>query len=93
MAAKDPAERRLISSLAAHEKWSLVEDRQAATAAARQAFDDHFEKQVDPDGKLDPAERARRAQNAKRAHFSRMALRSAQARRARKVAGPESRAS
>jgi hypothetical protein len=43
-----------------------------------------FEKQVDPDGTLDPVERARRADQAMRAHMARLALKSAQARRRRR---------
>ncbi len=42
-----------------------------------------FENEVDPDGSLAPAERARRADAARRLHFSRLALASARARRAR----------
>jgi hypothetical protein len=37
--------------------------------------------QVDPDGVLSPAERARRAGHARKAYFTRLALRSAQAQR------------
>ncbi|WP_370332603.1 hypothetical protein [Mycolicibacterium hippocampi] len=46
---------------------------------------DKFERQVDPDGTLPSAERARRAEHARKAHFQRMALKSAQARRRRSV--------
>jgi hypothetical protein len=42
-----------------------------------------YEREVDPDGVLDPAVRARRAEYAMRAHMSRLALRSVQARRQR----------
>lgn len=42
-----------------------------------------FENEVDPDRALSPAERARRADAARRLHFSRLALASARARRAR----------
>jgi hypothetical protein len=42
---------------------------------------DRFERQVDPDGTLKPEERARRAGHARKAYFTRLALRSAQARR------------
>ncbi len=42
---------------------------------------ERFERQVDPDGVLTPAERARRAGHARKAYFARLALRSAQARR------------
>jgi hypothetical protein len=69
--------------LAGHSKWAKTADRTAATAIARQAFLDGFEEQVDPDGVLDPADRARRADSARKAHFTRLALRSAQARRQR----------
>jgi hypothetical protein len=91
MASSLPNERSLIGSLAAHTKWAGCDDRAAATAAARKAFNDQFERLVDPDGTLDPAERATRAVSAKKAHFSQMALRSAQARRARKATQPETR--
>ncbi|MGH3574069.1 MAG: hypothetical protein ACRDUW_19985 [Pseudonocardiaceae bacterium] len=45
-----------------------------------------FERQVDPDNTLAPAERARRAEAARRAHMQRLALASSKARRARSVA-------
>lgn len=41
--------------------------------AARSAFMDRFYREVDPESRLDPVERARRAEAAKRAHFQRMA--------------------
>jgi hypothetical protein len=47
-----------------------------------------FEREVDPDGTLDPAERARRAENARKAYFASLALKSAVSRRkARGAAG------
>jgi hypothetical protein len=55
------------------------------TAAARKAFADRFEREVDPDGVLSPAERARRAESARKAHFTRLALASSRARAARKA--------
>lgn len=42
-----------------------------------------FERQIDPDNVLPPAERAFRAEHARKAHMKRMALKSAQARRRR----------
>jgi hypothetical protein len=42
-----------------------------------------FEHEVDPDNKLAPAERIRRAEFARKAYFTRLALKSAQARRRR----------
>ncbi|MGH3968275.1 MAG: hypothetical protein ACRDTV_09240 [Mycobacterium sp.] len=44
---------------------------------------DKFERQVDPDGKLSPAERAKRAEHARKAYFARLALKSARVRRHR----------
>jgi hypothetical protein len=81
-----PRERVLIARLAAYERWAQCTDRAAATAPAQKAARDRFEKQVDPDGALDPKTRAERAEAARRAHFSRLALKSAQARRARREA-------
>lgn len=51
------------------------------TRKARQAFAESFERLVDPDGRLSPAERARRAKHARQLHFARLALASARARR------------
>jgi hypothetical protein len=84
-----PAELSLRGQIAAHESWARTEDRSARTAPARRAALDKFELEVDPDGKLQPAERARRAEHARKAHFKRMALRSAQARRLRAGGGDD----
>lgn len=78
-----PPERQLIGQIAAHESWARTENRSARTAPARQAALDRFERDVDPDGELAPAERARRAEHARKAYFKRLALKSAQARRRR----------
>lgn len=61
-------------------------DSREITAPARAAFLARFEIEVDPEGTLAPAERARRAEMAKRAYFTRLAYRSAQARRKREAA-------
>jgi len=58
--------------------------RPGRTARARAAFLARFEREADPDGALDPAERARRAEHLRRAHFKRLALASSRARTARK---------
>ena len=78
-----PTERSLRAQIAAHESWAHTEDRSARTANARKAMLDKFETQVDPEGILPPAERARRAEHARKAHFQRLALKSARARRRR----------
>lgn len=56
------------------------------TSKARQAFLSKFERDVDPDGKLEPEERARRAGFARKAHFARLALRSAEVRKTKRSA-------
>jgi hypothetical protein len=85
--ARRPQDRSLIASIAAHAKWAGTPDTSAATAPARQAFRDRFEREVDPDGALDPSERRRRAEHARRAYFTRLALASAKARRAKRQGG------
>lgn len=79
-----PAQRHLRAKLAAHESWARTENRSARTEAARTAASLRFENQVDPEGKLLPAERATRAEHARQAHIMRMALASAKARAARR---------
>jgi len=76
-----PSERALAARVAAHTRWSQTADRAAATAPARKGLQQRFEREVDPDGTLSPAERARRAQSARTAYFTRLSLRSAQSRR------------
>jgi hypothetical protein len=78
---RSAAERSLHARLAAHESWARTQDATARTEPARRAFLERFEREVDPDGTLPPAERARRAEHARKAHFARLALKSAQARR------------
>lgn len=75
------SERTQRSSIAAHESWAKTDDRAARTAAAREAFTNQFERQVDPNGTLPPEVRALRAQSARKAHFARLAFLSAKARR------------
>ncbi len=69
-----PAERTLRARIAA---YSLHAQGKTNTAPARAAFLDRFEREVDSEGVLPPAERARRAKAARSAHFARMALKSA----------------
>jgi hypothetical protein len=77
----DPAEMALRGRIGAYTTHSR-HDPHALTANARAAFLASFEAQVDPDGTLPDAERRRRAEAARRAHYARMALKSAEARRA-----------
>jgi hypothetical protein len=77
--------RALRARIAAHTRWSREPDRSAATAKARKGLLDRFEREVDPENKLDPAERAVRADNARKAFYLRLSLKSADARRRRKA--------
>jgi hypothetical protein len=76
MPARSPSDRALVAQLAAHEKWAQTPDRTAATAPGRAAFEAKFLAQAGGD----PI----RAEHLRKAHFLRLALKSAQARRARK---------
>jgi len=81
-----PSQRSMRARLAAHTMHARHDSRQV-TANARKAFVERFERQVDPDGVLSVAERRRRAEHAMRAHMTRLALRSARARRTRGADG------
>ncbi len=75
-----PQQRALRARLAAHTMHAAGKTN---TAPARKAMLDRFDRQVDPDGLLDPADRARRAEHARKAYYTRLALQSVAARRAR----------
>jgi hypothetical protein len=81
--AEEPEQRSLRARMAAHKLHATVTDPSAHTAPARAAFLSRFEREVDPDGVLDPEERARRADHAKKAYFLRLALASSRARSSR----------
>lgn len=74
-------DRSLHARVAAHTRWSRCDDRTAATEPARRGMLGRFEREVDPDGRLAPHERAVRAEHARKAYFIKMALTSARARR------------
>jgi len=72
-----PAQRVLRARVAAH---ALHARGGTSTEAASRAFQARFEHQVDPEGTLDPQERARRAGHARLAHMTALALKSSLAR-------------
>jgi hypothetical protein len=74
--------RSLAGRIGAH-RLHASHDSTELTVAAREAFLARFEREVDPDGALDPAERERRARHARKAYFAQLALRSARVRSAR----------
>lgn len=77
--------------MAVHKSWANTADRRARTAPARAARQAKFEQQVDPDGKLSPAERAIRAEHARKAHYTALSLRAAEVRRSKKLAAASAR--
>ncbi len=79
------AERSLHARMAAYAMHARHDSRQTS-APGRAAFLARFEREVDPDGHLDPQERARRAELARRAYFARLSLAAAKARRAKRTA-------
>jgi uncharacterized membrane protein YccC len=79
---EERASRALRGRIGAH-RLHATHDSRETTKAARQAFWSSFEREVDPDGLLEPEERARRASHARAAHFARLAYLSARARAAR----------
>ena len=68
-----PELRTLRARIAAHESWGRTTDRTARTANARKALDDKFLAEADGDPK--------RAENLRKAYYTRLAFKSAQARR------------
>ena len=74
------ARMRRLRARAAAFAMHAQHDSRETSRRGREAFMARFEREVDPEGALGPAERARRAECAKRAHFLRLALRSADVR-------------
>lgn len=72
---------RVLRARAAGYALHAKHDSRAIADRARQGFLARFEREVDPENILDPAERARRAEMARKAYFSSLALKSARARR------------
>ena len=64
-------------------KAQALHGSDAMLSAAHKGFQARFERLVDPDLVLDPAERATRAARLRRSHMLMLAQRSAQVRRAR----------
>lgn len=76
----DTAEMAMRGRLGAYATLSR-HDPKETTRNGRATFLARFEREVDPEGVLPVAERQRRAEYAKKAYFSRLAMKSAEARR------------
>lgn len=74
------SDRSLAGRIGAHSMHARNNSRETSRPG-REAFLGSFELAADPEGTLDPQERARRAEHLKKAHFTRMALASAKKRR------------
>lgn len=74
-----PAEKSLIAQLGAHESWARTENRTARTANARKALENKFLAEAGGD--------PQRAESLRKAYYARLALKSAQARKARSAGG------
>ncbi|MGH7643585.1 MAG: hypothetical protein ACRENX_11370 [Candidatus Dormibacteria bacterium] len=85
MPVTDPEVRRASARLAAFTRWSSEPDRSAATAPARSALLERFNREVDPEGILDPVLRAKLAASARSAFYSRMSLARAKQRAAKRA--------
>lgn len=81
------ASRALRGRIGAHRLHATLDPRET-TKAPRSAFWSSFEREVDPDGLLEPEERVRRASHARAAHYARLAYLSARARAAKSAQEP-----
>ena len=81
-----PEQRSTKARAAAYARWAKEDDPSRATQAARDAFLERFEKQVDPEGRLTPQERSRRARAARQSYFQGLALKSSM-KRAQEITG------
>jgi hypothetical protein len=82
VAGLDRSDRALRGRIGAY-RMHATHDSRETSKPGRRAFMASFERLVDPDGILPPAERARRAAHARSAHFAKLAYLSAKARRKR----------
>ncbi|GAA1382907.1 hypothetical protein GCM10009613_11550 [Pseudonocardia kongjuensis] len=74
------------ASMLAHLSWAKTRDRAARTAPARRGLEARFEREVDPELTMSPDDRAKAVESYRKAYFRRLALASAEARRAKQDA-------
>ena len=86
-----PTQQRLANQAAALERWAHTPkaEREANGRRGQAGLLARFEREVDPDGTLPAAERARRANRKRKAHMARLAKASSQARTAKKGGGAD----
>ncbi|MFC9089023.1 hypothetical protein [Nocardiopsis dassonvillei] len=86
MAHPDPTRRRQIASMAANVSWSRTAVRAERLAPANRAREQKWERLVDPDGAMKPADRVRAAESARKAHYQRISALGVEARRRKAAA-------
>jgi hypothetical protein len=74
----DIARQRMYGTLGGHVSWANTTDRAKRTAPGRRGLEEKFLREAGGDPK--------RAQNIRKAHYQRMAIKSAESRRRKKVA-------
>lgn len=84
MPSKNPADRSVVAQIAAAERWGRTADRTAATEPARAGLRAKYAREVDPEGRLEPAEVERRVDSLMKAHMLRMTRAAAAARLAKR---------
>lgn len=80
MTSLTPEQRKLRSQLGAAVSWSRTKDRAARMAPAWRGLEKKLEKQVDPNGEMDPADRAAAVEHARKAYFLALSLKASLAR-------------
>ena len=78
-----PSERRLRAQKAGLTGWANTVDRSARGRHANAGLLAKYERQADPDGTMDPRERAKRASTLLKQHYADMRWKAVEARRRR----------
>lgn len=76
-----PEQRALRARLASHTGWANTPNRRARTKPGSDALMAKIAAEVDPEGRMSPADREKAIKNAVSAHFSRLAMQAAAARK------------
>lgn len=80
-----PEQRALRARIASHASWKQTTNRKARTKPGFQGLRARIAAEVDPQGLMSEADRAKAVENAVSEHFSRLALKAAAAKRNRKT--------
>lgn len=72
-----PEQRSLRARIASHESWKQTTDRKARAQHGFDGLRARIAAEVDPEGRMSPADREKAIENGVKAHFSRLALKAA----------------